>query len=203
MRQLSVTKILLGLNIFVFALMVGFGGPSILTVSDPETAIRTALAFGANFGPLTLHGQLWRLVTSMFVHFGILHLGMNMWCLWQLGGLCEQILGKARYLGLYFLTGVGGSLASLFFNPVVVSAGASGAIFGLAGVLVAVLYLRKDLFPAEARSALLSNMLFFVVLNLALGASIPGIDMSAHVGGLVTGLAAGAGVSLTSSRFRG
>jgi len=189
MQRSWVTQVILGLNVFVFLLMVGYAGLGYIMSPDP----RTALAFGADFGPLTLHGQYWRIVSSMFVHFGLLHLAMNMWCLWALGRLCEQLFGSSKYLAIYFIAGIGGSCLSLFMHPNTVSAGASGAIFGLAGALLSALLIRKEIFIPEARASLLNNIVFFVLINLALGASMSGIDMSAHVGGLVAGFIAGAG----------
>lgn len=194
MKRMWVTQTLLWVNIFVFLMMVGYGGSSTIMHPDP----RVALVFGADYGPLTLgHGQYWRIITSMFVHFGALHLLLNMWCFWSLGRLSEQLFGSLKTLGIYFAAGVGGACLSLFMNPMVVSAGASGAIFGLAGALAALLLTRKDMFAAEPRAALLQNIVFFVVINLALGSTMSGIDMSAHVGGLVAGFLAGAGFGRT------
>src|SRR5713226_2038066 len=100
-----VTIGLIALNALVFAIMV-LRGVSAFTPTPQQ-----AIAFGADFGPLTLNGQWWRLVSSMFVHFGILHIGLNMWCLWNLGRAAETLLGRFSYLLAYFVTGIFGSIA--------------------------------------------------------------------------------------------
>ena len=151
-----------------------------------------AIAFGADFGPLTLNGQWWRLVTSMFVHFGILHIGLNMWCLWNLGRAAEQLLGRFSYLLAYFVTGIFGSIASVYWHPLATGAGASGAIFGMAGVLVTFVYLKKTPAHLQINRNLLSSLGTFIFYNLVFGAAIPGISNAAHIGGLVMGLALGA-----------
>src|SRR5262249_30762661 len=125
-----ITNVILAINLAVFAGMTFFGAAP--GRSTREDLIR----WGASYGPLILQGQWWRLVTSMFVHIGIFHLIVNMWCLWNLGRLAEISLGRATFLLVYFATGVGGGLASLLWHPNIVSAGASGAIFGIAGGLI-------------------------------------------------------------------
>jgi rhomboid protease GluP len=170
----------------VFAAMVLSG------VSAFEPTPEQAIAFGADFGPLTFSGQWWRLVTSMFVHFGIIHIALNMWCLWNLGRAAEQLLGRFSYLLAYFVTGIFGSIASLYWHPQAAGAGASGAIFGLAGVLVSFVYLKKTPAHLQINSKMLGSLGTFVVYNLIFGAAIPGISNAAHIGGLVMGLAVGA-----------
>src|ERR1700674_4262607 len=106
-----VTAALIGLNVLVFAVMVLRGVSPFLP--SPEQAI----ACGAASAPLTLGGQWWRLVTSMFVHFGIIHIGLNMWCLWNLGRAAESLLGRFSYLFAYFASGIFGSIASVYWHP--------------------------------------------------------------------------------------
>jgi membrane associated rhomboid family serine protease/Flp pilus assembly protein TadD len=158
------------------------------TLPTPDQAIK----FGADFGPLTLNGQWWRLVTSMFVHFGIIHIALNMWCLWNLGRAAEQLLGRFSYLLAYFASGIFGSIASIYWHPQAAGAGASGAIFGLAGVLVSFVYLKKTPAHLQINSRMLGSLGTFIAYNLVFGAAIPGISNAAHIGGLVMGLLVGA-----------
>jgi rhomboid protease GluP len=125
------------------------------------------------------------------VHIGFIHILVNMWALWQLGRLAERIFGW-MYFVIYTASGISGSLLSLLRNPMIMSAGASGALFGIMGALIAALYLGKLPFPKRARDGLLKNLLWVAVINLGLGASVAGIDNAGHLGGLVMGLALGA-----------
>ena len=148
------------------------------------------LHWGADYGPYTLSGQYWRLITSMFLHFGIIHIFGNMWCLWSLGRLAEKLLGSLSVVGIYLMTGIGASLLSLSWDPMRVSAGASGAIFGMAGALISVLYFGKLGLQPEGVRKLLGYVVRFAFLNLVFG--LQGhIDNMAHFGGLVTGLLIG------------
>lgn len=180
-----VTPILVGLNVFVFIAMV-FSGVSFM---EPDTA--DLIHWGASFGPYTLGAQPWRAFTCMFVHIGIIHLLLNMWCLWSLGLLAERLMGNWNYLLLYLLSGLGGSVFSLWLHPQLVSAGASGAIFGVAGGLVSLLAMKKAQIPQAAIQRTLKSVLLFVGYNLLYGMR-GGIDNAAHVGGLAAGLALGA-----------
>jgi rhomboid protease GluP len=128
----------------------------------------------------------------MFVHFGFVHLGLNMWCLWNLGRAAEQLLGRFSYLLGYFASGIFGSIASVYWHPQVAGAGASGAIFGLAGVLVSFVYLKKTPSHIQINSKMLGSLGTFIAYNLLFGAAIPGISNAAHIGGLVMGFAVGA-----------
>ena len=159
----------------------------------------TMAHFGANFGPYTLSGDWWRLVTYMFLHGGLMHIAFNMWCLWDLGALCESLYGRATFAAIYLLTGVAGGVASVAWNPQVLSVGASGAIFGLAGALIASFYLGEFSLPSIAIGGTLRSLLFFVGFNVLLGAGFSlfggrsgGIDNACHAGGLVSGLVLGA-----------
>jgi membrane associated rhomboid family serine protease/Flp pilus assembly protein TadD len=178
------TIALLVINIGIFVAMVAAG----VSWISPQTD--QVLRWGADYGPYTLSGQYWRLVTSMFLHFGIIHILGNMWCLWSLGQLAERLLGSITLLGLYLLTGIGASLLSLSWDPMRVSAGASGAIFGIAGALISVLYFGKLGLQPEGVRKLLGYVVRFAFLNLLFG--LQGhIDNMAHLGGLVTGLLMG------------
>jgi rhomboid protease GluP len=170
----------------VFALMVLNG------VSPLQPTIEDLLRWGADSGPLVaLEGQSWRVLSYMFVHVGAVHLGMNMWCLLSFGPLIERLYGNVAFAWIYVLSGVGGGLASLVWNPTVVSAGASGAIFGIIGGLGAFLLAHRRAIPLEVLVPLRSTTSGFVLFNLFFGAMMPGIDNAAHVGGLVTGFVVG------------
>jgi membrane associated rhomboid family serine protease/Flp pilus assembly protein TadD len=178
------TYVLVAINIAIFIAMMVSG----ISAVDPATD--KVLRWGADYGPYTLDGQYWRLITSMFLHFGIIHILANMWCLWSLGRLAEELLGPLSVIGSYLLTGVGASLLSLSWNPMRVSAGASGAIFGIAGVLITVLYYGQHGLPKENVRSLLGYVVRFSLLNLLFG--LRGhVDNMAHLGGLVTGLIIG------------
>jgi rhomboid protease GluP len=178
------TYLLLAINIGIFIVMIARGVPLI----NPTAA--DVLPWGANYGPQTLGGQYWRLFTSMFLHFGIIHIFGNMWCLWSLGRLAEKLLDSITVVGLYLLTGIGAALLSLSWDPMRVGAGASGAIFGIAGALITVLHFGKLGLPTQAVKKLLGYVVRFAILNLLFG--VQGhIDNMAHFGGLVTGLLMG------------
>lgn len=178
------TIALLAINIAIFLAMVASG----ISFVTPKTD--QVLRWGADYGPYTLSGQYWRLITSMFLHFGIIHIFGNMWCLWSLGRLAEKMVGSLSVAGIYLMTGIGASLLSLSWNPMRVSAGASGAIFGIAGALITVLYFGKLGLQPESVRKLLGYVLRFALLNLLFG--LQGhIDNMAHLGGLVSGLLIG------------
>src|SRR5271157_3623297 len=187
-REISATHIIVGLNVLVFVAMV-VSGASPLNPSREQL-----LRWGANWGPLSLGTQPWRMLTSKYVHIGIIHLGFNMWCLWNLGQLAERVLGRLNYVILYTFCGLAGSLASLWWHPMTVGAGASGAIFGLAGAAIAVFYLGHLPIARSAIQGTMRSLLTFVGYNLLFGLA-PGIDNSAHIGGLVAGLVMGAALS--------
>jgi membrane associated rhomboid family serine protease len=139
-------------------------------------------------------GEYYRLITSMFLHFGVLHLLMNMWALWVLGRLLEAALGPWRFLALYMISGLGGSVAVYYFgNPHGLAAGASGAIFGLFGALIVVL-------RRLGRS--IASVLPILVINLVFTLAVPGISIAAHFGGLVTGLVVAAGLAYATRSAR-
>lgn len=179
------TVALLGLNVAVFALMV-LSGVSPLN-PQPLSLIR----WGANFGPLTTHGEWWRLLTAMFLHIGVFHLLCNMWALGAVGGLVERLVGTFGLLVLYLLAGLAGSVASLYWHPDTIGAGASGAVFGLFGGLMGVVLRRRRQVPLEVFRRLWGSGLVFLVFNLTIGLRVPGIDLAAHLGGWVFGVAGG------------
>jgi len=182
MQGYFITPIIVIINILVFALMV-INGVHLLMPSSENL-----LLWGANFRPVTIEGEWWRLFTSVFIHIGIFHLLLNMYALVYIGLLLEPYLGRARFLSAYLITGISGSVASIFWNDLTISAGASGAIFGMYGVFVALL--TTNLIEKSARKSLLISIGVFVFYNLANGLK-GGIDNAAHIGGLLSGLVIG------------
>ncbi len=181
-----ITTTLVGMNVAVFAVMVLTG------VSPLEPTVTQLLKWGANWGPLSLGAEPWRILASNYIHIGIIHIGLNMWCLWNLGFLAERVFDPWTYVLIYTSCGLAGSLASLWWHPMTPGAGASGAIFGLAGALIAALYLGHLPIPRQAMQSTLKSLLTFAGYNLFFGAVARGIDNSAHIGGLLAGLALGA-----------
>ena len=180
-----VTRVLIGANAAVYLLMVAAG------VSWLEPSQWELIRFGADFGPLTLTGQWWRLFTNMFIHVGIIHIALNMWCLWYLGDLAERFMGRKAFTFLYLASGLFASLGSLAWDPIRVSAGASGAIFGAVGGMVSYLFLKKVPIDIRFAKERLKSLAIFIGINLVWGLQ-SGIDNAAHVGGLISGLAIGA-----------
>jgi len=144
---------------------------------------------GINYGPAVREGQYWRLVTSMFLHGGLVHVALNAWGLYQLGSLFELLLGSPRLLLVFFVTGIAGSLASDMFTHAP-SLGASGAIFGVMGALIAFLLRRRGALTPQGKSILM-QLVGWAVINVFFGFSTPGIDNSAHLGGCAAGLLLG------------
>jgi rhomboid protease GluP len=147
--------------------------------------------WGSNVGRLTLHGQWWRLVSSLFLHGSLLHLAFNMLALWQVGQLVERLFGSLRFTALYLIAGVCGSVASVMWNANVNSVGASGAIFGIVGGLFAFMQRENSGVPPTVVQDLRGSLLPFLVFNLAAGFLYPHTDNAAHIGGLVGGWLAG------------
>lgn len=182
----GMTRVLVALNVLVFVAML-WGGAGFW--HSPNTI---QLAWGANFAPATANGQWWRLASAMFLHFGALHLGMNMWALWDGGKLVERMYGAGRFLAIYIIAGVSGNLLSLVVQGnAAVSGGASGAIFGVYGSLLVYLWFARHRMQVNEFRWLFWGALAFSILTIAMGFIVPGIDNAAHIGGLVTGLLAG------------
>ena len=125
----------------------------------------------------------------MFLHIGVIHIAFNMWCLWDLGALAESLYGHWTFASVYLISGVAGSVASVAWHPGTVSAGASGAIFGIAGALIASFYLGEFSLPRAAIQPSLRSVIMFAGYNLLFGAVSGRTDNAAHIGGLVCGLA--------------
>jgi rhomboid protease GluP len=191
---IGLTQIIFGINAAVFL------GMALASSTFMNFPVRELIAWGANVGALTLSGEWWRLLTNVFVHGGLIHIAFNMWCLWNLGQLCESLYGRWTYAAIYLVCGLGASLASAAWHPFVPSVGASGAIFGLAGALITALKLGEFSVPRAALSGTLRSLGAFVVYNLIFGFVLPGVDNTAHIGGLITGLIVGALIALIAPK---
>jgi rhomboid protease GluP len=196
------TYLLVGINCAVFVLMVVRGAS--IWMPTPDQIMR----FGAdNAGSVLIEGQWWRIVTAMFVHVGILHLATNMWCLWNLGLLAEPLMDSFGLIAVYILTGAAGNLLSTGWNwyrpmhdagSIVfpAGAGASGAVFGIAGALIVLLKSRRLPIPERELRRLRKSVIYFAAINLVIGLSVGlgngiagvEIDNSAHIGGFLCGL---------------
>jgi rhomboid protease GluP len=183
------------LNVLVF-LSMGFSGAS---WANPNAA--DVLRWGADYGPSTLSGQWWRLLTSTFAHLGILHIGLNMWCLWSLGPILERLMGSEAFALIYLCSGLFASEVSLAWSPIRVSAGASGAIFGIAGAFFSFLYLKKAPLDVQFMRRKLKSLVALIFYNLFFGAVYLRVDNASHVGGLVAGLILGATVPGTTGKL--
>jgi membrane associated rhomboid family serine protease len=169
-----VTKILVAANVIVYLITVAQGAG----LNDPGGSLFSKWAL---YGPLVDHGDWWRLITSAFLHASVLHIVFNMLALWWLGSPVELALGRARYLGLYVVSGLAGSAGALIADPHTPTVGASGAIFGLLGAGL--------ILEWQATGSLAGNYLMLIVINLAISFS-PGLNISygGHIGGLVGGI---------------
>jgi rhomboid protease GluP len=174
-RSTPVTTILLIVIVLVF-------------VADVLTGLQLS-QLGADKRSLVLAGEWWRPFTSMFLHGGLLHLVLNAWVLYQLGSLCEILLGSSQMSTVYLVSGLAGSFASLWWHDGW-SVGASGAIFGLMGALIAFLLRRRGMLTPSAKS-LLGQLVMWAGINVYLGMSMPRIDLAAHFGGFVMGFLLG------------
>lgn len=179
-----ISPILININILIFIAMLVSG----VHILMPEN--QSLLDWGANFRPLTLEGQWWRLFTACFLHIGILHLLLNMYALLYIGLLLEPYLGKTRFLAAYLISGIAASMTSLWWHDLTISAGASGAIFGMYGVFLALL--TTNLLDKSVKKALLTSIVVFVGYNILNGLKPnSGIDNAAHIGGLLSGFIIG------------
>src|SRR4051812_39804990 len=186
--------LLIDLNIAVFLAMV-FAGLGFISFGSDDL-----ISWGGNYGPALIQGQIFRLVTSLFVHGGIMHLLNNMYGLVVAGLFLNTALPNWRMILCYLVTGLGGSIAGAVLHPAIVSVGASGAILGLWGVLVG-LALLGDARLAPQKKVILINGAGFAALTVIIGSYTPGIDNAAHIGGFVAGLAVSGAIFL-SDRHR-
>lgn len=177
-RKVRVTYLLIAINVLLFILLEWNGGSRNATV---------LVEFGARFTPLIREGQYWRLLTNIFLHAGYLHILFNMYGLFNLGSVLERLYGPTRFLFLYLCSGIAGSVISWLATQSL-SVGASGAVFGVAGVMVVYGFKHKSTIPQEMTSSFGKGALPFIALNLYLGFSHPQIDNYAHIGGLLAGM---------------
>ncbi len=196
-KAVSVTAILLvaiGIG-YVIEVLVGgpgslIGGPSTLVLVKLGASIGVAQLPGGDLVGIAV-GQPWRLLTSMFLHAGLLHLAFNAYALWIFGQLVEEEMGRIRYLLIYFLTGLCAGAASYAFapSPLIAGVGASGAVFGVFGAFVAFNWRRRHTALAAAR---LRSAMMILILNAVIGFAAGGaIDWRAHVAGFIAGIASG------------
>lgn len=188
------TTFLMGANFLLFALSIlaatkagqGFAG---LLGGLPKGVL---LDLGANYGLLVHQGQYWRLLSGTFLHANLIHLLFNMLVLFDVGPAVEEMYGQARFLTLYLLAGICGSLASYWWNfPFTFMVGASGALFGLIGVMVAYGYRHRTALAQQIKTMYVR----WAIYGLVFGFLMPGVDNAAHVGGLIGGVAFGYAVS--------
>lgn len=179
------TWLLLAGNFGFFA-WISFNG-----VSPWQPELPNLITWGANYAPLTAQGEAWRLLSSIFLHLGMVHLLMNMFVLWRLGPLLERMLGSVPFAITWFLTGLAGSEASLYWNEMRVSAGASGALFGMIGCLLGYLLGRPRSIPQEILRQFRSMAITLLLFNFLFMAFLEGIDQAAHAGGALAGIACG------------
>jgi rhomboid protease GluP len=168
---------------FIFELVRG------TSLMSPTT--EQLFAVGASYGPAVAAGEWWRLLTAMFLHAGVLHIAFNLWAFLSVGAFVERIFGNVAFLVLYLLGGFAGSLASLAVHPVSVGVGASGAIFAVYGALLAFGLVHKGVFPREVLRKQRASLLAFVGYNVVFGIAVKGVDIAAHAGGFLAGMAAG------------
>lgn len=201
LRDFPATTALMAINLTVFVGMVVTGAGFL--DFDPRAALR----WGGNYGPLTLSGEYWRLVTAGFVHGGLFHIAVNMWCLFSLGQLSERLFGKLQTFFIYLLTGVGGALLSIAHDPRHMEVGASGAVFGIAGALLAGVKFGNLAISAGEKRALTSSMIFFIGVNFLLGSGVTAlganVDNMCHLGGFITGLLIGLPMGGFAQRHKG
>ena len=202
-RSAPATYLLLAINCAVYLWMVAHG------VDPREPTENALLHYGANQTQLVLNGEWYRLLTATFVHVGLIHLATNMWCLWNLGMLGEPLVGPFGMVAVYMLTGIAGNLLSMASNVVLYNwshellmlqipgAGASGAVFGIAGILIVLLSNRRLPFPWSDLQQLRRRVIQFAAINLVIGLGTMfvnfgiRIDNMAHIGGFLSGLALG------------
>ncbi len=180
-----VTTALIVLNVLVFL------GMAVSGVSLTDPTVLQLVHWGANYGPLTVSGQWWRLLTACFLHIGFIHIAFNMYVLYQVGPFTERLFGPWRFLVVYLAAGIGGNLLGLYLHPNIVSAGASGAIFGVYGGLLAFLLRQRAVIRPEAAKSVAKSALIFLGYNLVFGLASPHTDLTAHFGGLLVGFLVG------------
>jgi membrane associated rhomboid family serine protease/Flp pilus assembly protein TadD len=183
LQKAPVTAALFAANMIVFIMLVVT--TNLRSMLDPSE--QTLINWSANYGPLTLGGEPWRILSNTFLHASVFHLAVNLYVLFNLGPFAEELLGSRRMFALYMLSGVTGSLSSLIWNPFQISAGASGALFGLFGCFVEQSVLGSGFTLKEILRPARVMLMIAVVLSCVYGAFIPGVDNAAHLGGFLAG----------------
>ena len=178
-----ITYALIAINVIIFLLGM------ILNLSD------TFINLFANYGPLVTEGQYYRLFTSMFIHANLFHILFNMYALYLLGSQAEGFFGKGKFLVIYILSGISGSLLSILLNQGSVSVGASGAIFGILGALLYFGYNNR----VYLGNTLIREIVPVILINLAFGFMMTGVDNFAHIGGLIGGITTAMAVGFHSN----
>jgi len=181
--KLTYTLIILNSTVYLFSAFFSH------SISDMD--MQTLVDMGALYGPYTVQqGEWWRLFTAMFLHGGMTHILMNMFSLYLVGRAAEMYFDMKSYLSIYFFSGLLGGLASLYMHPASVGVGASGAIFGVFGALAGFFLAHRDKIATHSK-AFMKDFAIIIGINLLIGFSIPSVDVSAHIGGLVVGLIGG------------
>ncbi len=168
-----ITKALIAINLGIYLITASQGGG--LNAPGGNLFVRWIL-----YGPAVTHGGWYRLVTAMFLHASIIHIAFNMYALWVIGTPVEQYLGRARYIGLYFVSGLAGSAGALLAAPLTPTLGASGAIFGILGAML--------ILEWQITGRLAGNAMTWILINLVISFTIPNISWGGHVGGLIGGI---------------
>jgi rhomboid protease GluP len=194
-KRYKLTYTLIILNSIVYLIS------AFLSQSFTDMDMRTLVDMGALYGPYTVQqGEWWRLFTAMFLHGGMTHILMNMFSLYIVGRAAEMYFDTKAYLSIYFFSGLLGGLASLYMHPDAVGVGASGAIFGIFGALAGFFLAHRDKIASHSK-AFMKDFAIIIGINLVIGFSIPSVDVSAHVGGLVVGLIGGFVLSKNPKRI--
>ncbi len=184
-QEYKITYSIIGINIVIYIFSAFFSQDIV------DMDMQTLVDMGALYGPLTvLKSEWWRLFTAMFLHGGMTHILMNMFSLYLIGRGMEMYFDTRSYLIIYLFSGLLGGLASLYMHPNSVGIGASGAIFGVFGALAGFFLAHRDKIEAHSK-AFMKDFAVVLGINLVLGLSIPSIDVSAHIGGLIIGLIGG------------
>ena len=168
-----ITKALIGINAAIYLYTVSQGAG--LNSPGGKLFVQWIL-----YGPLVAHGGWYRLVTAMFLHASVIHIGFNMYALWVIGTPVEQYLGRVRYIGLYFVSGLAGSAGALLLAPHTPTLGASGAVFGILGAMM--------ILEWQVTGRLAGNAMTWIVINLIIDVFIPGISIGGHIGGVIGGV---------------
>ncbi|MDP4143760.1 MAG: rhomboid family intramembrane serine protease [Bacillota bacterium] len=177
-RKPVITYGIIVINIIMFMIEAYLSGNPL----DIDINILSFL--GAKNNVLISQGQYFRLITAMFLHGGLVHIALNMYSLYSVGPLVEEVYGRNKYIIIYLLTGIAASLSSFIFSPNTISVGASGAIFGLLGAVLIFGFRMKD----KIGKGFYRNILSVIVINVFIGLTLPNIDNYAHMGGLAAGI---------------